>query len=396
MEPRSERRLRILFVYDCLYPHTIGGFERFYRDLAQRLAMRHEVTYLTRIQWGADQQPDCPAGVKLIALDSGRDLYTASGRRRILPPLRFGVGVLFHLLRNRHRYDIVHTCSFPYFPLISACVARAAGGPPIVTDWIEVWSRDYWRRYLGPIGGAIGEAVQKLCIRLTANAFTLSELTANALRENGYRKHSVILKGLSTTAPTTSPQLQREPLVVFAGRHIPEKQVVAIPAAIDLARRELPDLRAVIFGDGPERVKVMGEVKRLDLDDIVKCPGFAPWREVDEAMRRAMCLILPSEREGYGSVVIEAIARGTPAIVVQGQDSASTSLIVENVNGFVCSSTEPVVLAAQIVKVHKAGPALITSTYDWFRQHAEEIGIEASIAQIEEVYRTITTTIDER
>jgi glycosyltransferase involved in cell wall biosynthesis len=389
LKPRSERRLRILFVYDCLYPHTIGGFERFYRDLAERLAMHHEITYLTRSQWAADQQPDCPPGVKLIALDSGRDLYTASGRRRILPPLRFGAGVLFHLLRNRHRYDIVHTCSFPYFPLISASIARTAGGPPIVTDWIEVWSRDYWRRYLGPIGGAIGDAVQKLCIRLTANAFTLSELTANALRANGYRKHPVILKGLSTTAPTNSPQLQREPLVVFAGRHIPEKHVIAIPAAIGLARQQLPGLHAVIFGDGPERGRVSAEINRLGLEDVIRCPGFVAWHEVDDAMRRAMCLILLSEREGYGSVVIEAIARGTPAIVVQGPDNASTSLIVENVNGFVSPSTQPAGLAEQIIKIHRAGPELIARTYDWFRQHADKIGIEASIAQIEEVYASI-------
>ena len=390
MKSRSGRRLRILFVYDCLYPHTIGGFERFYRDLAQRIARRHEVTYLTRTQWAADQQPDGPAGVKLIALDSGRDLYTTSGRRRILPPLRFGAGVLFHLLRNRHRYDIVHTCSFPYFPLISASIARATGGPPIVTDWIEVWSRDYWRRYLGPIGGPIGDAVQRLCIRLTANAFTLSELTANALRANGYPKCPVILKGLTTTAPATSLHLQREPLVVFAGRHIPEKHVIAIPAAIGLARRQIPGLQAVIFGDGPERPKLIAEINRLGLEDVVRCPGFVPWHEVDDAMTRAMCLMLPSEREGYGSVVIEAIARGTPAIVVKGADNASTSLILENVNGFVSSSAEPAALVQDIVKIHRAGAELVSRTYEWFRQHAGEISIDASIAQIEEVYASVS------
>ena len=89
--------MRILFVYDCLYPHTIGGFERFYRDLAERLAHHHEVTYLTRVQWGPGESPDTPAGVRLVALNCGRDLYTASGRRRIMPPLRFGLGALTHL-----------------------------------------------------------------------------------------------------------------------------------------------------------------------------------------------------------------------------------------------------------------------------------------------------------
>jgi glycosyltransferase involved in cell wall biosynthesis len=190
-------------------------------------------------------------------------------------------------------------------------------------------------------------------------------------------------------APTASPQLQREPLVIFAGRHIPEKHVIAIPAAIGLARQQIPGLRALIFGDGPERAKVMAEINRLGLEEVIRCTGFVAWNEVDDAMKRAICLILPSEREGYGSVVIEAIARGTPAIVVQGPNNAATSLIVENVNGFVSSSAQPVALAEQIVKIHRAGPAMISRTYDWLRQHAGEIGIEASIAQIEDVYASV-------
>ena len=49
------RRLRICLVYDCLYPHTVGGAERWYRNLAERLAAEgHEVTYLTLRQWERD------------------------------------------------------------------------------------------------------------------------------------------------------------------------------------------------------------------------------------------------------------------------------------------------------------------------------------------------------
>lgn len=385
--------MRILFVYDCLYPHTIGGFERFYRDVAERLARKHEVTYLTRVQWDSDQQPDTPQGVKLVALDSGRDLYTSSGRRRILPPVRFGLGAFTYLLRSRHQYDIVQTCSFPYFPLISCAAVRALGGPPIVADWIEVWSEAYWRRYLGPIGGRIGTAVQKLCIRLTRQAFTLSELSANALRANGYRRPLVVLKGLARSEVRASPEPARDPVFVFAGRHIPEKHMDKIPAAIALAREKIPDLRAQIFGNGPERGKVLAEIARLHLEDVVECPGFVPWPQLETSLSRATGLILPSEREGYGSVVIEAIARGTPAIVVRGSDNAATDLIAENVNGFVAPSVEPSVLAEFIGKLCAAGPELRTRTYQWYREHASQLSLDASIKQIDEVYQAIGATV---
>jgi glycosyltransferase involved in cell wall biosynthesis len=384
--------LRILFVYDCLYPHTIGGFERFYRDVAERLAGRHEITYLTRVQWDANKSPDTPAGVKLIALDCGRDLYTASGRRRILPPLRFGLGVFTYLLRNRHRYDIVQTCSFPYFPMISCAAVRALGGPSIVTDWIEVWSDSYWQRYLGPMGGRIGAGVQNFCIRLTRHAFTLSHLAANALRAHGYRNPIVVLKGLSTAEVMIASKSARDPMFIFAGRHIPEKHADKIPAAIAIARETIPQLRAQIFGDGPERAKIRGEIARLQLENIVEAPGFVPWPQLEAAMSRACGLLLPSEREGYGSVVIEAIARGTPAIVVRGPDNAATDLIVESVNGFIAPSVEPAVLAEQMVKLYIAGPELRARTHQWYLEHASELSIDASVKQIDEAYREIVNS----
>ena len=60
--------MRICVVYDCLYPYTVGGGERWYRNLAQRLASAgHEVTYLTLRQWPRDEQGH-------IAAEFGPDL----------------------------------------------------------------------------------------------------------------------------------------------------------------------------------------------------------------------------------------------------------------------------------------------------------------------------------
>ena len=51
----------ICLVYDCLFPHTVGGAERWYRGLAERLvADGHEVTYLTLRQWRAGTDPGRP------------------------------------------------------------------------------------------------------------------------------------------------------------------------------------------------------------------------------------------------------------------------------------------------------------------------------------------------
>ena len=78
--------MRICLVYDCLFPHTVGGGERWYRALAERLAADgHAVTYLTLRQWDRGTDPDVP-GVDVRVVGPRMALYVsdASGRRRIL------------------------------------------------------------------------------------------------------------------------------------------------------------------------------------------------------------------------------------------------------------------------------------------------------------------------
>ncbi len=379
--------MRVAVVYDCLYPHTIGGAERFYRDVAARLARRHDVTYVTRRQWAVNEMPAAPPGVTVVTVSAGHALYTASGRRKIVPPLRFGWGLFWHLLRHRARYDVVQTCGFPYFSLLAARAACACGGPVVVTDWLEVWTSDYWREYLGPLAGRLGAAVQRLCIRVTGPAFVLSALHARRLLDEGYAGKPLLLSGIFDDGATvTSRSETREPLVVFAGRHIPEKGVAAIPAAIALARARIPNLRAAIFGDGPERPRVLAEIERLGLRDVITCPGFVPWPEVDDALRHALCAVLPSCREGYGLLVVEAAARGTPTIVVRHPDNAATELIGAGENGVIAEHATPEDLAAAIAAVHAGGSALLERTRQWFERHAPALSIDAAIAEYERVY----------
>ena len=99
-------------VYDCLYPATIGGAERWLARLAEALAADHEVTYITRRQWNDGDQP--LPGVECVAVSPGGALHRPDGSRRPLPVLLFGLGVFAHLLRRRRYYDVVHC---PLLPL---------------------------------------------------------------------------------------------------------------------------------------------------------------------------------------------------------------------------------------------------------------------------------------
>lgn len=379
--------MRICVVYDCLFPYTVGGAERWYRNLAERLAQEgHEVTYLTLRQWPRRERPQL-AGARVVSAGPRMALYTADGRRRILPPLLFGAGVLAHLLRHGRRYDVVHTASFPYFSLLAAAVARPLSRFALVVDWHEVWSRGYWREYLGPIGGAIGYLVQLLCARVPQRAFCFSRLHAGRLRAEGLRGEVTVLEGEfagSLDAPSVQPA---EPLVVFAGRMIPEKRAPSGVAGVLAAASHLPQLRGLFLGDGPERGAVLAAIAQADAQSTISAPGFVAAEEVDDALRRALCMLLPSRREGYGMVVVEASARGTPSIVVAAADNAATELIEEGINGFVAASAAPREIAAAIVRVHEAGMALRESTAAWFTANAERLSLESSLRTVLESYQ---------
>src|SRR5207253_7267722 len=130
----------------------------------------------------------------------------------VLPPIVFGLGVFLHLFRHGRRYDVVHTGAFPYFSLLAAGAARPLMRFELVVDWFEVWSHTYWREYLGPIGGRIGELVQRLCARIPQRAFCLSELHAVRLRGERLNGSVKVLRGLyagdtEPLAPTAADPL---------------------------------------------------------------------------------------------------------------------------------------------------------------------------------------------
>lgn len=379
-EPRH-----ICIVYDCLFPWTIGGAERWYRALAERLAADgHRVTYLTMTQWDADAEPDLP-GIDVIAVAPRMSLYN-DGKRRIAPPLRFGLGVLAHLIRHGRRYDVIHLCSFPYFALLAAWAAQPFGRYRIVCDWFEIWSRDYWRDYLGRLGW-VGWIIQHLCAKVRQRAHVFSRLHETRLRDLGLRGTISYLPGLAQALPEGQRQPARTPpTVVYAGRMIAEKRVPLLVDALAIARRSVPDLRAILFGNGPERATVEAQIAALGLADTITLPGFVTADVLDQAMRQALCIVQPSEREGYGLVVVEASTRGVPAIVVVGEDNAAVELVEDGINGCIADPATPEALAAAILRVHSKGDAARHSVSAWFAANAERLSVESSIKAVAASY----------
>jgi len=384
--------MRIALIYDRLYPQNIGGLERYYDALARGLAAANAVSYITR-SVDAEGAPIGDRPYRVITVAPNSPYYNSRGNRRIWPTVRFGFGVFLHLLRRGHEYDVVQSASFPFFSVLAARLAfsfRRRNRPKLVVDWLEVWPRDYWITYTGSFFGRVGYAIQQLCMRAPDQGVTYSVM--HEARLGAHRAPILRLTGLATEMPpaddTPAPEGPGHG-VVFAGRHIPEKQASLIPAVIEEARKANGAISATIIGDGPERADIARMIADRGLEDVVKLPGFVLDEELSRALRSAACLLLPSLREGYGLIVIEAAAYGTPCITIDAPDNAAKELIVNGVNGYVVDDWTPANLAKAVVEVVKQGPQLRDSTLAWHRDSWQELSVQSSVERLERVYGTL-------
>jgi glycosyltransferase involved in cell wall biosynthesis len=276
---------------------------------------------------------------------------------------------------------VLDTCSFPYFSLLAAALVKPVMRYELVVDWFEVWSRSYWRSYLGA-AGAVGELVQRVCARVPQRAHCFSELHARRLESEGLRGSVTVLRGLLAGDEDVEEPLPVEPVVLFAGRLIPEKRVGLAVAAIALAARRVEGLRGVVLGEGPEQEALREAIEEHEAGGIVRAGGWASAETLIAEMRGAMCMLLTSSREGYGLVVVEAALHGTPSVVVAGPDNAATELIEEGVNGTIAPGAEVAEVADAIVRIHEAGFAMRESTVRWMRAHREELSLESSLRKV--------------
>jgi glycosyltransferase involved in cell wall biosynthesis len=258
----------------------------------------------------------------------------------------------------------------------------------LVADWLEVWPLRTWRRYSGMLVGGIAWALQTVGLRrsdeVTVNsAFTLTRTRRRLRRNTGVVLGLVDLVGEQPadtvlqhhTGPVVQPGL-----ILFAGRHISDKRLPSLPAALVVARRAHPDAHLVVTGSGTETAALREAAAVHGVAVDIK--GQVSAQELERLMTEAAVLVNPSRREGFGLVVAEAAAHGTPSVVVAGDDNAAAWLVNDGVNGYVAASTEADALGAALVRALDGGEELRASTRDWFSAARRTQNLDASLDEL--------------
>ncbi|MCL2396293.1 MAG: glycosyltransferase family 4 protein [Acidimicrobiaceae bacterium] len=394
VSPSAIPGARVAIGYDCFFPLTVGGAERWYRSLAETLVERGAtVTYLTRRQWDGPA-PAIP-GIKLVAVSRKDDLYDEKGVRKLLPGLRFGWGLFRYLLRNRSSFDVVQVGNFPYWSVIATRLALAGTKVPVVIDWHEIWSFRFWRSYVGPVIGTIGFLIQRLCLALTPLALVSLPTNARRIRAAGMRKEVVLLPGylpsdmVEEDGGADAAVPADPPHVLFAARHIHDKGIDLLPglAAELYARR--PDVELVIAGGGPGTPELEATLAADAPGAQTRLVGFVEESELKRLMREATCVVIPSRREGYGLVLVEASRYGTPSAVAGFEENLCTDNVVAGVNGYVAKPPTAERLATVVLQILDDGMALRRSTLAWHRKTAPGSTMDHSVQTVIDLYEQL-------
>ena len=104
------------------------------------------------------------------------------------------------------------------------------------------------------------------------------------------------------------------PLVVAVGRLVPVKRFDALIDALVAVRAQVPQLEAVIVGEGYERAALERKVHEAAAESWLRLPGFVSEADKIDLYRRSWLLVSASAHEGWGMTVTEAAACGTPSV----------------------------------------------------------------------------------
>ena len=328
--------MKIAYVYDVIHPYVIGGVQKRIWELSRRLAHKgHQVTIFGMKHWEGDEII-YNENVRLWGICPPTQLFV-DGRRSIRESVHFARKVLPPLLKER--YDIIDCQNFPYFPCFSAAVHSIVRRSRLMITWHEVWD-DYWFDYLGR-KGVFGKTIERLVALLPHKAIAVSATTERGLAKLGRRNAEIVPDGADIAGiSAVSPSSERSD-IVFAGRLIKEKNVSLLIKALGLIRKDAGNVRCLIIGNGPERESLEQLVRDLNLMDNVHFKGHLDRdAQVVSLIKASRVFVLPSIREGFGIVVIEANACGIPVVTVSHHQNAAQDLINDGYNGFVCNLSE--------------------------------------------------------
>ncbi len=365
----SPHKIKLAIVYDAIYPYVKGGAEKRFYEIGKRLTKNgYEVHWYGMKLWRGKKVVR-KEGIYLHGISKAMPLYTKNGKRSIWQAFYFGLSCLKLINED---FDVIDCCGFPYFSLFTCKLVCFFKKKKLNSTWHEVWGENYWKKYLGKLY-IFGTLIEKMSIKLPDTIIIVSPQTENKIKTYlGFNKKIYMIpNGIDIEIINKIKQNKIKSDVIYSGRLMEFKHIDMLIKVIKNIKTEIPSISCIIIGDGPEKKKLINLTKNLNLQNNIKFTGFLKNHdEVYSYIKSSKVFVLPSTREGFGIVVLEANACGIPVVTINHISNAGKDLIKDKINGFLADFNQKA-LAEKILTAIKTGGNMKQKcinkarSYDW-------------------------------
>ena len=289
-----------------------GGSEVYVEQMARGLAQRGaHVTMLC---------PRYPGAAKRETVE-GVDYRRIGGRLTI-----YLIVPLLALLRRLPRHDVVVEIQNGV-PFLAAAYLKA---PVIVL--VHHIHREQWSIVYGAIGSRFGWWLESRLAPYVGRRnryITVSEASSDELAELGVDKDriSVIHNGSPAHSDLVDAPRSATPELVVLGRLVPHKRVeIAMDVVRDLAP-EFPEIGLTVVGEGWWHDTLAEYATEHGVTERVRFTGHVTDDEKHQHLARAWVSLVPSVKEGWGLVIVEAALHQTPSVAFAAAGGVRESIV---------------------------------------------------------------------
>ena len=294
-----------------------GGPTTAVRGMAEALAKRGHEVVVASTDYGA------PATDRGDRESEENGVHYVARRSHRPAKLRASIGLGRWLQRSIPTFEIVHVHSMYLFHnWVCGRVCRTRAVPYLVrphgTIQSPIWERRRRRKALAEW------AFERTNLEAAAAVHCTSPQEVEAVKERFPRARPALVPlgvDLEFHTPGAS-ESARETTILFLGRLTERKGVLELLDAFRRLASQREEARLVYAGPDDQGLgaRLRERVIELGLENRVEFHGPVAGEEKRALLRRARCLVLPSARENFGLVVLEALANGTPVVCSEEVD----------------------------------------------------------------------------
>ena len=310
-----------------------GGAEARAFHIAKNLAKNNEVTIITSREYGTKRNDEI-LGIKVFRVGKSRE-YSQSGS--FIERFTFIKDAI--KIGRQQDFDIVEGANFLSYP-VAWKIGEHLDMPKVIT-YHDVWIGK-WIKNIG-ISGIFGEILER---------YTLSKKWDLIVANSNYTKENLKHIGLDSNNIITIhngvdfekyQNIKVEkfgvPTVCTISRLVKYKRVDDLIKAVKIIKKDIPNIKLKIIGTGPEEANLKKLVSKRDLEENIEFLGFVENHDdIIRILKASHVFALPSIVEGFGIVVIEAMAAGIPYVasdippIVEATNNGIGGLLSEPVN----------------------------------------------------------------